>query len=86
MYLKKKYSKYQNKDKVTRCLGCLGSIIGTVKLKKRYSEEIVKQTISETEDLSQIVKKEPQAVYGCFTAGFKHSGTYLMRTKPSINE
>ena len=44
------------------------------------------QWISEIEVLSQIAKVEPQAAYCCFTAGFKHKVTYLMRTTPNISE
>ena len=42
--------------------------------------------ISEIEVLSQIAKVEHQAAYCCFTTGFKHKVTYLMRTTPNINE
>ena len=44
------------------------------------------QWISEIEILSQIANVEPQAAYCCFTTGFKHKATYLMRTPPNINE
>ena len=44
------------------------------------------QWISEMELLSHIAKVEPQAAYCCFTTGFKHNVTYLMRTTPNINE
>jgi len=30
--------------------------------------------------LSQIVQIEPQAAYTCYTSGFKHKLTYMMRT------
>ena len=36
--------------------------------------------------LSHIANVEPQAAYCCFTTGFKHNVTYLMRTTPNINE
>ena len=42
--------------------------------------------MSEIEVLSQIAKIEPQAVYCCFTTGFKHKVTYLMRTTFGIDE
>ena len=64
----------------------LGSVIGTFTFKKQYVDEIVSQWISEIEVLSQIAKVEPQAAYCCFTTGFKHNVTYLMRTTPNINE
>ena len=44
------------------------------------------QWISEIEILSQISKVEPQAAHRCFTTGFKHKVTYLMRTTPNINK
>ena len=62
----------------------LGSVIGTFTFKK--VDEIVSQWISEIEVLSQIVKVEPQAANCCFTIGFRHKVTYLMRTTPNINE
>ena len=64
----------------------LGSVIDTITFKKQYVDEIVSPWISEIKVLSQIAKVEPQAAYCCFTAGFKHKVTYLMRTTPNINE
>ena len=61
-------------------------VIGTFTFKKQYIGETVSQWISEIEVLSQISKVERQAAYCCFTTGFKHKVTYLMRITPNINE
>ena len=64
----------------------LGSVLGTTVFKKEYINNKVTQWIAEIEILSQIAKIEPQAAYCCFTTGFKHKITYIMRTTPNIKE
>ena len=64
----------------------LGSVLGTLSFKREYVNELVTQWISEIEVLSQIAKIEQQAAYCCFTTGFKHNVTYLMRTTSGIDE
>ena len=60
--------------------------MGTLSFKREYVNELVTQWMSEIEVLSQIAKIEPQAAYCCFTTGFKHTVTYLMRTTSGIDE
>ena len=64
----------------------LGSVLGTLSFKREYVNELVTQWISEIEVLNQIAKIEQQAAYCCFTTGFKHNVTYLMRTTSGIDE
>ena len=64
----------------------LRSALGTLSFKREYINEFVTQWISEIEVLSQIAKIEPQVAYCCFTTGFKHKVTYLMRTTSGIDE
>ena len=60
--------------------------MGTLSFKREYVNELVTQWIPKIEVLSQIAKIEPQAAYCCFTTGFKHKTTYLMRTTSGIDE
>lgn len=48
--------------------------------RKRYVNEKIRDLIKQLKVLSQIVQIEPQAAYTCYTSGFKHKLTYMMRT------
>ena len=62
----------------------LGATIGSEGYKKSFVRDKVKELIDQLKVLSKIAHIEPQAAYTCFTAGFKHKLTYLMRTIPNI--
>jgi len=64
----------------------LGAVIGSKSYKENYVEQKVKLWIEEISMLSKIALTEPQAAYTCFTSGYKHKLTYLMRTIPNISE
>ena len=62
----------------------LGATIGSDGYKKSFIREKLKELIEQLKMLSKIAQIEPQAAYTCFTSGFKHKLTYMMRTIPNI--
>ena len=62
----------------------LGATIGSDGFKKSYVREKVYELTEQLKTLSKIALTEPQAAYTCFTSGFRHKLTYMMRTIPNI--
>ena len=44
----------------------------------------VNKWVEDVEELSQLAKEEPQAVYSCYTKAISHRWTYVQRTIPDI--
>ena len=64
----------------------LGAAIGSNSYKKCYVRGKVYELTEQLKILSKIAHIEPQAAYVCFTSGFRHKLTYIMRTIPNIAE
>ncbi len=64
----------------------LGAIVGSTEFKHSYIKEKVEKWVQDIDELSEIVKDEPQLAYAAFTKGICHRWTYFMRTIPNISE
>ena len=64
----------------------LGGYVGSREGAVKYVQGLVKNWLTQLEELTKIAKCEPQVAYSSFTAGFKHKVTYFMRAIPDLQE
>ena len=64
----------------------LGATIGSDAFKDNFVGEKINELTEQLKLLSKIAQIEPQAAYTCFTSGFRHKLTYIMRTIPNIED
>ena len=64
----------------------LGAVIGSNNFKCKFITEKVKTWMDEISLLSKIAKFAPHESCICFTSGYKHKISYLMRTIPNMKE
>jgi hypothetical protein len=62
----------------------MGAVIGTESFKELYVSEKVKKWVQDVEELAEIAKEEPQAVYSNYTRAICRRWTYVQRTIPGI--
>ena len=62
----------------------MGAVIGSHEFRETYVTNKVTKWVEDVEELSQLAKDEPQAVYSCFTKAISHRWTYVQRTIPDI--
>ena len=63
----------------------MGAVIGSNDYKLKYVSEKVKKWVRDIEQLSELAKDEPQAVYSCYVKAICHRWTFLQRTVPDVN-
>ena len=64
----------------------LGAVIGSKSFKQEFITEKVKKWIDDLTMLSKIAKFAPHESYICFTSGYKHKISYMMRTIPEMKD
>ena len=63
----------------------LGAVIGELKFKQGYIDDILSDWVKELNVLADVAKFHPQSAYYAFTAGYRHKFNYFMRTLPGIS-
>ena len=64
----------------------MGAVIGSETFKELYVKEKIEKWVKDVEELAEIAKDEPQAVYASFTKAVSHRWTYVQRTIPGIDD
>ena len=64
----------------------LGAVIGSKSFKREFITVKVKKWMEELSMLSKVAKFAPHESYVCFTSGYKHKISYLMRTIPDMKD
>ena len=63
----------------------LGAVIGDLKFKQGYIDDMVSDWVKELNILADVAKFHPQSAYCAYTAGYRHKFNYFMRTLPGIS-
>ena len=63
----------------------MGAVIGSSTFKELWISEKVNKWITDIEELAEIAKEEPQAVYASFTKAISNRWTHIQRTVPGIS-
>ena len=63
-----------------------GAVIGSKSFKREFITVKVKKWMEELSMLSKVAKFAPHESYVCFTSGYKHKISYLMRTIPDMKD
>ena len=63
----------------------MGAVIGSTTFKEEYINQKVLKWVQDVEQLAEIAKDEPQAVYSSYTKAIAHRWSYVQRTIPNTS-
>ena len=63
----------------------MGAVIGRQEFKQLCMTNKINRWVEDVEELAELAKEEPQAVYSCFTKAICHRWTYVQRTIADIS-
>ena len=63
----------------------MGAVIGSAEFKEWYVNNKVQKWVTDVEELAEIAKEEPQAVYSCYMKAISRRWQYVQRTVPDID-